>query len=133
MFGLTFEKLFLAAIIAAVLIGPHRLPQYASRFAATVRNLRATVDAARVKAEAESGVTFARSDWQSLDPRKYDPRRIIRDAWDAPAVEEQPADPAPVAQSEEPASTEGPPAGHWTVEGSSAHPRRVWIPDYESA
>lgn len=119
MFGLTFEKLFVVALLAAVIIGPHRLPLCASRFADTVRNLRSAVDTARLRAEEESGLALAQADWEALDPRRYDPRRIIREAWDAPASAIEPAEP------------ETPAPGRWVVVGTSGHPRRVWKPDYE--
>ncbi|HWV49925.1 MAG TPA: Sec-independent protein translocase TatB, partial [Microbacterium sp.] len=106
MFGLTVEKLFLVALIAAVLIGPHRMPQYAGRFAAVLRQLKDMTLEAKRRAEEETGAAIVREDWQALDPRRYDPRRIIREAWqDEPTPTAEPAE--PVA---EPAKTPAEPA-----------------------
>ncbi|MFT4210878.1 MAG: twin-arginine translocase TatA/TatE family subunit [Microbacterium sp.] len=80
MFGLTFEKLFVIAVIAAIVIGPQRLPALTRRLAETIRALRGFVESTRARAEDEMGVSLQRADWQSLDLRQYDPRRIVRDA-----------------------------------------------------
>lgn len=80
MFGLTAEKLIVVALVAALIIGPHRLPAYAERLASTIRAIRLFVQSARTAAEREMGATLDASEWRSLDPRQYDPRRIIRDA-----------------------------------------------------
>lgn len=118
MFGLTIEKLFVVAVIAAVLIGPRRLAQYASMIADRVRDLRAFLDTARVRAREETGVDVGDTDWRSLDPRRYDPRSIVRQALLEPAAPAADQEPAPARSS-----------GRWAVVGSSGHPRRVWVPD----
>ncbi len=87
MFGLTFEKLLLVGLIAAVVLGPQRLPVVVGRAAALVRDLRRTVDAARVRAAEEIGVPVDAPQWRALDPRRYDPRRIVAEALAAPSVE----------------------------------------------
>ncbi|MFF7681118.1 Sec-independent protein translocase TatB [Microbacterium sp. NPDC007973] len=87
MFGLTFEKLVLVGLIAAVVLGPQRLPVVVGRAAALVRDLRRTVDAARVRAAEEIGVPVDAPQWRALDPRRYDPRRIVAEALAAPSVE----------------------------------------------
>lgn len=80
MFGLTFEKLLLIGVIAAFVIGPQRLPEYAARLAGFVRQLRGMADGAKERMREEMGPEFDEVDWKKLDPRQYDPRRIIRDA-----------------------------------------------------
>jgi sec-independent protein translocase protein TatB len=79
-FGLTFEKLFLIAIIAVILLGPDRLPYYASQLARLVKSLRNMATGARERMREEMGPEFDDIDWKKLDPRQYDPRRIIREA-----------------------------------------------------
>ena len=86
MFGLTVEKLFLVALLAAVIIGPRRLPEYARRLGGLIRRLTVLAGDAARRAEQETGVAAIRQDWTALDPRQYDPRRIIREAWAAPAT-----------------------------------------------
>ena len=39
MFGLSFEKIVLVGIIAAIILGPSRLPHYAEKLGETVRLL----------------------------------------------------------------------------------------------
>jgi sec-independent protein translocase protein TatB len=79
-FGLTFEKVLLIAAIAALLIGPERLPRYAELLAQTVKRVRAFAQGAQSRVREEMGPEFDDVDWRKLDPRQYDPRRIIREA-----------------------------------------------------
>ena len=80
MFGLTFDKLLIIGILAVILLGPDRLPKLASQFAQLVRTLRGFADGAKTRMREEMGDEFDDVDWKKLDPRQYDPRRIIRDA-----------------------------------------------------
>jgi sec-independent protein translocase protein TatB len=79
-FGLTFEKLLLIGIIAVFLLGPDRLPYYAQKLADLVKSLRKMATGAKERMREELGPDFDDVDWQKLDPRQYDPRRIIREA-----------------------------------------------------
>ncbi|TXK19606.1 Sec-independent protein translocase TatB [Homoserinibacter sp. GY 40078] len=90
-FGLTFDKLLIILVIAVFLVGPERLPGYAAQLARLTKSLRQMASGARDRMREEMGPEFDEVDWAKLDPRKYDPRRIIRDA----LMEEDPA--APVA------------------------------------
>lgn len=83
MFGLSFEKLLLVAFVAAILIGPQRLPAYSARLAELIRWVRQRVEESRVEAEQATGLQLTREQWEALDPRRYDPRQIIRQALDA--------------------------------------------------
>ncbi len=125
MLGLSIDKLLIVAMVAAIIIGPTRLPGYAKRLGEIVRGLRAFLDAARARAETETGLS--REDWQSLDPRQYDPRRIVREALAEPA-EPPAADARACATSVaavDPDAAPSAPARRSVVTGSSAHPRRV--------
>ncbi|QYH36766.1 sec-independent translocase [Salinibacterium sp. M195] len=79
-FGLSFDKLLLIGLIAVFLLGPERLPYYASQLARLVRSLRDMANGAKDRMRDEMGPDFDDIDWKKLDPRQYDPRRIIRDA-----------------------------------------------------
>lgn len=79
-FGLSFEKLLVIGVIAVFLLGPDRLPGYAAKLAQFVRTLRTMADTAKDRMRDEMGPEFDEVDWQKLDPRQYDPRRIVRDA-----------------------------------------------------
>jgi sec-independent protein translocase protein TatB len=88
-FGLTFDKLLVIGIIAVFLLGPDRLPYYASQLARLVKSLRGLATGAKERMREEMGPDFDDIDWKKLDPRQYDPRRIIREALiedDEPAV-----------------------------------------------
>lgn len=79
-FGLTPDKLIIIAVIAVFLVGPDRLPSYAATLARLVKSLRSMADGAKDRMREEMGPEFDEVDWKKLDPRQYDPRRIIRDA-----------------------------------------------------
>ncbi|MCU1546822.1 MAG: Sec-independent protein translocase TatB [Homoserinimonas sp.] len=96
MLGLTFDKILVIGIIAVFLLGPDRLPHYAAQLARLVRSLRDLANGAKERMRDELGPDFDDVDWKKLDPRQYDPRRIIREALieepEAPVVK-------PVAES----------------------------------
>lgn len=71
-------ELIVLVVVAAVVIGPQRLPGYAEQLAHLVRRGRAWITDARTRLDQETGDLGV--DWEALDPRKYDPRRIVRDA-----------------------------------------------------
>lgn len=79
-FGLTFDKLLLIGVLALLLIGPERIPQYARRLGEWARRARDYLGGARERIREEMGPEFDDIDWKQLDPRQYDPRRIIREA-----------------------------------------------------
>lgn len=96
-FGLTFDKLLIILVIAVFLIGPDRLPALAAQLARLVKTLRGFANGARDRMREEMGPEFDEVDWRKLDPRQYDPRRIIREALleeDAPAKPVSPGGPA---------------------------------------
>jgi sec-independent protein translocase protein TatB len=45
-----------------------------------VKTLRGFADGAKERMREEMGPEFDEVDWRKLDPRQYDPRRIIREA-----------------------------------------------------
>jgi sec-independent protein translocase protein TatB len=90
-FGLSMEKLFLIGIIALFLIGPDRLPAYSAQLARLIRRLREMASGAKGRMREELGPDYDDVDWKKLDPRQYDPRRIIREALTESAVEPEAA------------------------------------------
>jgi sec-independent protein translocase protein TatB len=107
MFGLTIEKFLVVAAIAAFVIGPERLPAYATKLADIVRGLRNLTASAKSHLATEYGDDGL--DWKRLDPRQYDPRHIIRQALEEDeggAAAASPSDAATVAaRVDDPAST----------------------------
>jgi len=100
-FGLTIEKLLLIGLVAALILGPERLPRYAEALAGLTKRARTWVTTARTRVRDEMGEDFDDVDWRTLDPRQYDPRRIIREAL---------LDDAPVASIASPRTSEAAPA-----------------------
>ncbi|GGF26810.1 Sec-independent protein translocase TatB [Subtercola lobariae] len=121
MFGLTFEKLIIVGVIAAFVIGPERLPHYAAKLAQFVKQLREFTNGAKSRMKEEMGPDFDDIEWKKLDPRQYDPRRIIRDA-----LLEDPADSvgAPVKPASPMAA-----AAPLAPDGSSAEPVTLTRPE----
>ena len=78
--GLTIDKIFVILLIALFVIGPDKLPSYAKRFGELVRSGKRMADGAKDRLRDEMGPEFEDVTWKQLDPRQYDPRRIIRDA-----------------------------------------------------
>ena len=76
------EKLLLIGVIALFLIGPDRLPGYSAQFGRLIRRLRDMASGAKDRMRDELGPDYDDMDWKKLDPRQYDPRRIIREALD---------------------------------------------------
>lgn len=79
-FGLTIEKLLLIGLVALLIVGPDRLPAYAAQLARLVKRLREMARGAESRMRDELGDDFDSVEWKRLDPRQYDPRRIIQDA-----------------------------------------------------
>ncbi|MFT4135811.1 twin-arginine translocase TatA/TatE family subunit [Microbacterium sp.] len=93
-FGLDMEKLLLIGVVAVVVLGPERLPQYAEMLGRFTVRAREWLRGAKTRVKEEMGEDFDDVEWRKLDPRQYDPRRIIRDA-----LLEEPAVPAVAAAS----------------------------------
>lgn len=84
MFNLQATEIFLLLVLAVVILGPQRLPEYAAKLAHGVRALRDLAEGAKSQIKEEMGPAFDDVDWRALDPRQYDPRRIVRDALASP-------------------------------------------------
>ena len=79
-FGYDMEKFLLLLLVAALLLGPERLPRYAEGLARLTKRTREWLSGARTRVKEEMGEDFDDVQWSKLDPRQYDPRRIIADA-----------------------------------------------------
>jgi sec-independent protein translocase protein TatB len=76
-FGLSGEKLLILGLIAVFVLGPDKLPHYAKQLANFIKSLKKMAEGAKGQLQSEIGEEL---DWKQLDPRRYDPRRIIREA-----------------------------------------------------
>jgi len=79
-FGINGSEFIVLLVVAAVVLGPERLPQYAAQLGRLVRELRRMAQGASEQMREELGPEFDEIDWRKLDPRQYDPRRIVREA-----------------------------------------------------
>ncbi len=71
------SEFLIIAVIAVILVGPERLPEYVRGLRALVRRVRGIVADGQQALREEWGADV---NWDALDPRQYDPRRIVRDA-----------------------------------------------------
>ena len=104
MFDINGWELLLLGILAVIVLGPERLPEYAAKFGRFVRQARAMADRAKEQLKDEMGPEFSDIDWRAYDPRQYDPRKIVRDALNAPAEDEetQPVKPVSTPRGHDP-------------------------------
>jgi sec-independent protein translocase protein TatB len=78
--GINGSEFVVLLAVGAVVLGPERLPGYAQQLARMIRELRRMAQSAQEKVREELGPEFDDVDWRALDPRQYDPRRIVREA-----------------------------------------------------
>ena len=71
------SELLIIALLALILVGPERLPEYVRGLRGVVLRLRALLKDGQEALKDELGTDV---DWNQLDPRNYDPRRIVREA-----------------------------------------------------
>lgn len=84
MFGINGSEFIILAVLAIVILGPERLPEYTRAFTDWLRVMRGKAEGAKAQFKEETGTDFDEVDWRKY-PRQYDPRRIIRDALREPA------------------------------------------------
>ena len=73
-------EFILLVVLAVVVLGPERLPEYAAKLRPAGPPGRAMADSAKGQLREQMGPEFDDIDWQQYDPRQYDPRRIVREA-----------------------------------------------------
>jgi len=78
-FGIGGWEFIILLLVFVLIVGPQRLPEYTRNIVRMVRRARQWVDESRESVENEMGIAV--DDLKKYDPRQYDPRRIIRDAW----------------------------------------------------
>ncbi|MDQ2624206.1 MAG: Sec-independent protein translocase TatB [Actinomycetota bacterium] len=95
LFGINGAEFLVLLAVAVIVVGPERLPRYAEQLAHAVRKLRAFLGDAKERVADELGDDVKDVDWEALDPRRYDPRRIVREA----LLDPEPAAPVTAAAS----------------------------------
>jgi sec-independent protein translocase protein TatB len=79
-FDINGWEFLIVLVVALLVIGPERLPEYSAKLAKLVKQLRGLADTAKVQLREQMGPDFDDVDWKQYDPRQYDPRRIVREA-----------------------------------------------------
>jgi sec-independent protein translocase protein TatB len=82
-FDINGPEFLVLGAVALFVLGPDKLPGYAAQASRLLRQLRTMADGAKDQMREQLGPEFDDVDWKSLDPRQYDPRRIVRDALNA--------------------------------------------------
>ncbi|MFC4904916.1 Sec-independent protein translocase TatB [Kocuria oceani] len=80
MFGINGAEMIVLILLALVLIGPERLPEYAEKLKQLVKTAKRYATGATEDLKESLGPELADVDWRKLDPRQYDPRTIVRQA-----------------------------------------------------
>lgn len=80
LFNVNGAELVVILLVVALVVGPDRLPEYARQLAQFVRAARDQVTKVRERVDEEVQAELGDVDWKALDPRQYDPRRIVREA-----------------------------------------------------
>jgi sec-independent protein translocase protein TatB len=101
-FDINGPEFLVLGAVALFVLGPDKLPGYAAQAARMMRQLRSMADGAREQMREQLGPEFDDVDWKALDPRQYDPRRIVRDALAANDEDAGPDDPGDGVDDVEP-------------------------------
>lgn len=86
MFDINGYEFIVLLVVAIVVLGPERLPEYAAKLGRLVRQLRVMADGAKAQLKDQLGPEFDDLNWRQYDPRQYDPRRIVREALMDPVI-----------------------------------------------
>lgn len=116
MFGINGGELIIILVLAVVIIGPERLPQFAEQLAHWVRKGKQLFAQAKEKVDEELGPEIGDVDWAKLDPRQYDPRKIVRET----LLEDTVLDPAYAAKQAAKAAGAAVPAAALVAGGPAA-------------
>lgn len=118
MFDINGPEFLVLGAVALFVLGPDKLPGYAAQASRLLRQLRTMADGAKEQVREQLGPEFDDVDWKSLDPRQYDPRRIVRDALSGDDDRDRDG-----ARPEKPVSRGGPSAVEETVADEGAPER----------
>ena len=81
MFGVGLPELIVIVVVAVVVFGPDRLPDFARQAGRFLRQVRRFSQTARDDIRSELGPEFADFELTDLDPRRAI-RKYIEDAWE---------------------------------------------------
>ena len=103
MFGIGFGEFLVIGVVALVVFGPDRLPEFARQAGRFVRQLRQFSQQARDDIRSELGPEFSDFELTDLDPRRAI-RKHLLDAWEDDEPVNSPSRPRfnPLADGEPP-------------------------------
>lgn len=81
MFDVGLPELAVIALVAVLVFGPDRLPEFARQAGRMVRQLKQFADSARDELRSELGPEYADFELTDLDPRRA-VRKYLQDTWD---------------------------------------------------
>ena len=81
MFGVGLPEMAVIAVVALLIFGPDRLPEFARQAGRMVRQLKQFSQSARDDIRAELGPEYASFELRDLDPRRA-VRKYIEESWD---------------------------------------------------
>ena len=104
MFDINSGEFLILIVLAVVILGPERLPEYAAKLGKLVRQAKAMAEGARGQLREQMGPEFDDINWRQYDPRQYDPRRIVREALmePTPTPDDAGDSPFPMTQTRHP-------------------------------
>jgi sec-independent protein translocase protein TatB len=88
-FGVGLPEMLVIFVVAIIVFGPDRLPDFARQAGRMVRQLKRFTDAARDDIRAELGPEFADFELTDLDPRQA-VRKYVAGVWDEDEDDEIP-------------------------------------------
>jgi sec-independent protein translocase protein TatB len=103
-FGIGLPELAVIIVVAVIVFGPDRLPEFARQAGRMVRQLRQFANAARDDIRSELGPEFSDFELTDLDPR-IAIRKLVLEAW----VDEEPGATVPVSRGKRPLEAGEPP------------------------
>ena len=101
MFGIGLPELAVIALVAALFLGPDKLPDLARQAGAMARKAKRFSEAARDELREELGPDYADLELRDLDPRTVVRKHII-DAMEAAEEDDARRRPVPLASGERP-------------------------------
>ena len=81
MFDIGLPELMVIFVVAVIVFGPDRLPDFARQAGRFIRQVRQFTQSARDDIRSELGPEFADFELTDLDPRKA-VRKYVQEAWD---------------------------------------------------
>ena len=76
--GINTTEFIVLALILVIIVGPEKLPELAAQLGRLIREVKNIATGAKARVKEELGPDF--EELKNLDPRQYDPRRIVKEA-----------------------------------------------------